>query len=69
MAVATNRQDLIFPFSMLALNPTACKAIQVAGTGLIQAFANIQSNSNGSGCGTPPYGFPNWRQHDRRHRR
>jgi hypothetical protein len=57
MAVATNRQDLIFPFSMLALNPTACKAIQVSGTGLIQAFANIQSNSNGSDCGTPPYGF------------
>src|SRR4029453_5515200 len=55
MAVATNRQDLRFPFSMLALNPTMCKAIQVSGTGLVQAFANIQSNSNGSGCGTPPY--------------
>ena len=30
-AVATNRQDLTFPFSMLALNPTACKAIAVSG--------------------------------------
>jgi hypothetical protein len=57
MAVATNRQDLTFPFSMMALNPTMCKAIQVSGTGLIEAYANIQSNSNGSGCGTPPYGF------------
>src|SRR4051812_5789503 len=43
MAVATNRQDLTFPFSMMALNPTMCKAIQVSGSGLIQAFANIQS--------------------------
>jgi hypothetical protein len=57
MAVATNRQDLTFPFSMLSLNPTMCKAIQVSGTGLIQAFANIQSNSSGADCGTPPYGF------------
>jgi hypothetical protein len=57
MAVATNRQDLTFPFSMMALNPTMCKAIQVAGSGLIQAFANIQSNSNGSGCGSPPISF------------
>jgi hypothetical protein len=27
-AVATNRQDLTFPFSMMALNPTMCKAIR-----------------------------------------
>ena len=30
-AVATNDQNLTFPFSMLALDPTACKAIHVAG--------------------------------------
>jgi hypothetical protein len=49
-AVATNSQNLTFPFGMLALNPTACKAIQVSGGGIINAYANIQSNSNGSGC-------------------
>lgn len=52
-AVATNDQDLTFPFSMLALDSSACKAIQVSGTGLLEAFGNVQSNSNGSeaGCG------------------
>ena len=50
MAVATNSQNLTFPFSMLALNPTACKAIQVSGGGVVEAHANVQSNSNGSGC-------------------
>jgi Putative Flp pilus-assembly TadE/G-like len=49
-AVATNSQNLTFPFGMLALNPTACKAIQVTGTGVVNAYANVQSNSNGSGC-------------------
>lgn len=58
MAVATNSQNLTFPFSMLALNPTACKAIAVSGGGVIEAYENIQSNSNGSGCGTgDPVGF------------
>lgn len=52
-AVATNDQSLTFPFSMLALNETACKAIHVSGTGVVEAYGNIQSNSNGSeaGCG------------------
>lgn len=52
-AVATNDQDLTFPFSMLALNKTACKAIHVSGQGEVIANGNIQSNSNGSddGCG------------------
>ncbi|HTK44224.1 MAG TPA: hypothetical protein VL749_02580 [Patescibacteria group bacterium] len=50
-AVATNGQDLRFPFSMLALNPTMCKAIQVSGTGVVTANGNIQSNSNGT---SPP---------------
>jgi hypothetical protein len=49
-AVATNKQNLSFPFSMLALNPTAC-AIKVSGGGVVQAYANIQSNSNGADCG------------------
>jgi hypothetical protein len=57
-AVATNSQNLTFPFSMLALDPTECKAIAVSGGGLVEAHATIQSNSNGSDC-TPgdPVGF------------
>jgi hypothetical protein len=52
-AVATNDQDLTFPFSMIALNKTACKALHVAGSGVVEAYGNVQSNSNGSedGCG------------------
>jgi hypothetical protein len=57
-AVATNKQDLNFPFSMMALNPTACASIKVSGGGVVQAFANIQSNSNGAGCApADPVGF------------
>lgn len=57
-AVATNDQNLTFPFSMLALNPTACKSIAVSGGGLIEAYANVQSNSNGAGCApADPVGF------------
>jgi hypothetical protein len=56
-AVATNAQNLTFPFSMLALNETACKAIQVSGGGVIEAYANIQSNSDGSDCAGDPVGF------------
>jgi Flp pilus assembly protein TadG len=47
-AVATNKQNLTFPFSMLALNPTECAAIKVSGGGLVEAHANVQSNSNGT---------------------
>jgi hypothetical protein len=50
-AVATNKQDLSFPFSMIALDPTACKAIAVSGTGEVNAVGTIQSNSSGSDCG------------------
>jgi hypothetical protein len=58
MAVATNDQDLTFPFSMLALNTTACKAIAVSGGGVVEAYENVQSNSNGSGCApADPVGF------------
>lgn len=56
-AVATNDQDLTFPFSMLALNDSACKAMQVSGTGTIVAYGSIQSNSDGSDCSGPPIGF------------
>ena len=53
-AVATPGQDLNFPFSMLALNQTACKAIQVSGGGEVNAVGTIQSNSDGSDCGGSP---------------
>jgi Flp pilus assembly protein TadG len=57
-AVATNSQNLVFPFSMLALDPTACKAINVSGGGVVEAHASIQANSNGSDCTTGgPVGF------------
>lgn len=52
-AVATNDQDVTFPFSMLALNETVCKAIKISGQGEVIANGNVQSNSDGSedGCG------------------
>jgi Flp pilus assembly protein TadG len=57
-AVATNKQNLNFPFSMAALNPTACASIKVSGGGVVQAYANIQSNSNGADCAPgAPVGF------------
>ena len=56
-AVATNRQNLTFPFSMLALDQTECKAIAVSGGGQVEAYATIQSNSNGSECVGDPVGF------------
>jgi Putative Flp pilus-assembly TadE/G-like len=57
LAVATNSQNLTFPFSMLALNKTACKAIAVSGGGEIEAHASIQSNSSGADCVGDPIGF------------
>ena len=57
MAVATNAQSLTFPFSMLALDPTECKAIAVSGGGVVEAHANIQSNSSGADCTGAPIGF------------
>jgi len=56
-AVATNAQDVTYPFSMIALNPTKCAAAQVTGTGTITASGNIQSNSNGADCGGSDVGF------------
>src|SRR5207253_3682679 len=45
---SSDLQNLSFPFSMLALNPTACDAIKVSGDGVVEAHANVQSNSNGT---------------------
>ena len=43
---------------MLSLDPSACKAIAVSGSGVIEAYANIQSNSNGADCAPgDPVGF------------
>lgn len=52
-AVATNDNNLSFPFSMIALNETKCKAIHVSGGGVVEAYANIQSNSTGADCPPP----------------
>ena len=52
MAVAANQPGVTYTFGMLALNETACKAIHIAGTGTVNAAANVQSNSDGSGCGS-----------------
>lgn len=53
-AVAANQQNLTFPFSMLALNETKCKAMQFTGAGVVEAYANIHSNSTGSDCTGDP---------------
>jgi Flp pilus assembly protein TadG len=52
-AVAANQPGVTYPFGMLALNPTACKAILISGTGTVNSNANVQSNSDGTeaGCG------------------
>jgi hypothetical protein len=57
MAVAANQPGVTYTFGMLALNETACKAIHISGSGTVNSAGNIQSNSDGSDCGTPPYGF------------
>lgn len=49
-ATATNDQDLTFEVSMLALDKTECKAIAVSGGGVVEAYANIHSNSSGADC-------------------
>jgi hypothetical protein len=50
LGVATPGQNLSFSFGMMALDQTQCKAIQVSGTGVINSYGTIQSNSNGSEC-------------------
>jgi hypothetical protein len=57
-AVAADQPGVTYSFGMLALNATACKAIQISGTGTVNSAANVQSNSNGDGCGGgSPIGF------------
>ena len=57
IAVAADQPGVTYTFGMLALNETACKAIHISGSGTVNAAANVQSNSDGSSCGTPPYGL------------
>jgi hypothetical protein len=45
-AVAANQHGLDLPFSMLTLDPTSCKALQVSGTGIITSNGSIQVNSD-----------------------
>ena len=46
-AVAANEEEVAYPFGMLALSPTECKAIHISGTGVVDSASNVQSNSNG----------------------
>jgi putative Flp pilus-assembly TadE/G-like protein len=57
VAVAADQPGVTYTFGMLALNETACKAIHISGSGTVNAAANVQSNSSGADCGTPPYGL------------
>ena len=58
MAVAADQPGVTYTFGMLALNAEACKAIHISGSGTVNAAANVQSNSDGSGCGGGGnYGF------------
>ena len=50
-AVAANQPGISYSFGMLALDPEACKAIHISGTGTVESAANVQSNSTGEGCG------------------
>ena len=49
-AVAANEDEVAYPFGMLALSPSDCKALQISGTGVVDSASNVQSNSDGSGC-------------------
>jgi Flp pilus assembly protein TadG len=56
-ATAANQQGVSYPFGMLALDPTGCKAILVSGTGVVSSAGNIQANSDGSEAGCGGIGF------------
>jgi hypothetical protein len=56
-AVAANQQGVTYSFGMLALDTTACKAILISGTGVVNSSANVQSNSDGSAAGCGGIGF------------
>jgi Putative Flp pilus-assembly TadE/G-like len=51
MAVAANQPGVTYSFGMLALDPDACKAIHISGSGTVNSAGNVQSNSDGTGCG------------------
>lgn len=51
MAVAANQPGVTYTFGMLALDPDACKAILISGTGTVNSAGNVQANSTGAGCG------------------
>ena len=53
-AVAGNQSNLTFPFGMLALSESKCKAMQFTGGGIVDVFGNIHSNSTGSECTGEP---------------
>jgi hypothetical protein len=54
-AVAANQPGITYAFGMLALSPDECKAILISGSGTVNAASNVQSNSTGALCGSPPY--------------
>jgi hypothetical protein len=44
-AVAANQDEEAGPFAMLALHPTACPALRIEGSGVVNSNGNIQVNS------------------------
>lgn len=50
-AVAANQQGVTYSFGMLALDPDACKAIHISGSGVVNSASSVQANSTGEGCG------------------
>ena len=59
-----NQDGVAYTFGMLALNPTECKALQVAGTGVVNSESNIQANSTDPNAIGDPYRLqPDRRRH------
>ena len=56
-AVAADQHGLSYGFGMLALDPTACKAILISGSGVVNSAGNVQANSDGSAAGCGGIGF------------
>jgi hypothetical protein len=56
-SVAGNQEGITFSFGMLALNRTECKALQISGSGVVNSWSNIHSNSTGSDCSGDQIGF------------
>ena len=50
-AVAANQQGISYSFGMLALDPDDCKAIHIAGSGVVNSASSVAANSTGAGCG------------------